>query len=158
MANLFKPAEILKIALKIEENGREYYLEAKEKASSQKVGDLFGYLADEEVKHLAIFNGMLNTVGEERVVESYSGEYDEYVKALADSYVFTKDAVGKEMVARAKGEKEVIEFAIGFEKDSILLYYEMVELVPVSKRGIVEQVIREEKSHVRKLNEIRAGL
>lgn len=158
MANLFKPSEILKIALTIEENGREYYLEAKENASTPEMADLFGFLADEEVRHLEIFSKMLSGVGKEKVPESYPGEHDAYIRALAASHVFTRDAVGKDMVAKAKDEKEILQFALGFEKDSILLYYEMLDLVPASKREVVEEVIREEKSHVRKLNEILAGL
>jgi rubrerythrin len=158
MANLFKPSEILKIALRIEENGREYYLEAKERASTPDMADLFGFLADEEVRHLEVFSKMLADVGEEKVPESYPGEHDAYIRALAAGHVFTRDSVGKDMVAEAKDEKEILKFALGFEKDSILLYYEMLDLVPASKRAVVEEVIREEKSHVRKLNEIRDSI
>ena len=158
MANLFKPSEILKIALRIEENGSEYYLEAKERASTPEMAGLFGFLAEEEVRHLELFSKMLSGIGKEKVAESYAGEHDAYIRALAGSHVFTRDSVGKEMVARANDEKEILEFALGFEKDSILLYYEMLDLVPASKRKVVEEVIREEKSHVRKLNEIRASL
>jgi rubrerythrin len=158
MANLFKPSEILKIAIRIEENGREYYLEAKERASTPAAAELFGFLADEEVRHLELFSGMLSGIGKEKVAESYPGEHDAYIRALAGSHVFTRDSVGKEMVARAKDEEEILEFALGFEKDSILLYYEMLDLVPASKRKVVEEVIREEKSHVRKINELRSSL
>ena len=158
MANLFKPSEILKIALRIEENGREYYLEAKERASTPEMADLFGFLADEEVRHLEVFSKMLSDVGKEKFPESYPGEHDAYIRALAAGHVFTGDAVGKDMVAKAKDEKEILKFALGFEKDSILLYYEMLDLVPASKKEVVEEVIREEKSHVRKLNEIRDSI
>lgn len=158
MANLFKPSEILKIALRIEENGREYYLEAKERATTPEMADLFGFLADEEVRHLEVFSKMLAGVGEGKVPESYPGEHDAYIRALAAGHVFTRDAVGKDMVAKAKDEKEILKFALGFEKDSILLYYEMLDLVPASKREVVEEVIREEKSHVRKLDEIRDSI
>ncbi len=56
------------------------------------------------------------------------------------------------------GEEEALYIAMGFERDSILFYYEMSNLVPERERGIVKELVEQEKEHLRKLNDIRREL
>ena len=47
----FSNEEALEIAIKIEENGRNFYLKAFEKEEKQGLKDLLKKLSDEELKH-----------------------------------------------------------------------------------------------------------
>jgi len=46
---------------------------------------------------------------------------------------------------------EAIETAMGFEKDTILFFVEMLEFVPESEKKHVKACIDEERSHLRLL-------
>jgi rubrerythrin len=89
MAVSFNASEILQFAIKIEENGEEFYRLMAEKLKKKELKDVFNYLADEEVKHRKIFETMASRVQHYEPPESYPGEYFAYLNAYADEYVFT---------------------------------------------------------------------
>jgi len=74
-----------------------------------------------------------------------------------ESHIFG-DPAGKKFLDEAVGEEEALYIAMGFERDSILFYYEMSNLVPERERGIVKELVEQEKEHLRKLNDIRREL
>ena len=53
---------------------------------------------------------------------------------------------------KVKDEKHAIELGIGFEKDSILFYHEMENFVPEAERSIIENLLKEEQRHLKKLS------
>lgn len=159
MPGLFKGSEIVQIAIQIEKNGEAYYTTLVKSLKDEKVKDLFQFLADEEKKHISVFENMLESVGRYQPRgESYPGEYEDYMKALAGSHVFTEEAAGEEAAQKVKTEVEAIDMALGFEKDSILFYTEMKKFVPESGHKILDSVIEEEREHLRKLSDIKASL
>jgi len=54
--------------------------------------------------------------------------------------------------------QQALELAIGAEKDSILFYYEMRDIIPHRFAPVVNRVIAEEKSHLQQLSEIKKKL
>ena len=90
--------------------------------------------------------------------ETYAGEYTAYLEALVDSAVFADDVVTSEMVTRVDSDIEALELAIGLEKDSILFYYQMKDLVPPRVEATLDRIISEEKSHLRDLAGIKKQL
>ena len=85
-------------------------------------------------------------------------EYASYLQALVDNAVFTEDMVTSEMATKVSSDIEVMELAIGAEKDSILFYYEMKDLMPQRAQPTVNKIIAEEKSHLRQLSELKRKL
>ena len=85
-------------------------------------------------------------------------EYAAYLQALLDSAVFTDDFIAGEIATRASSDAEAMELAIGAEKDSILFYYEMKETMPKPAQSVVNNIITEEKSHLRQLSELKEKL
>ncbi|HCZ06517.1 MAG TPA: hypothetical protein DHV12_05210 [Thermotogae bacterium] len=54
---------------------------------------------------------------------------------------------------------EVIDLAIGIEKDSIILYYELLDtLADERAKSVVRNIISQEKEHVSTLHNLRKGL
>ena len=72
-----------------------------------------------------------------------------YLKAAADSHVFTRHTNPEELLKTCEGPLDVLEIALGFEKDSVVLYTAMKDLVPKSLgRETIDRLIQEEISHI----------
>jgi rubrerythrin len=153
--NIFKASEVLKIAVQIEKNGLAFYSQVKEYSKSFPVQEVFGYLAKEEVRHQHAFESLLEKAGDYEPAESYPGELEMYMQAIAGENVFTKSDAMKQVAQKAEVDKEAIELGIGFEKDSIIFFSELKKFVPASNQGIVERIIGEEKGHLSKLIALR---
>ena len=72
--------------------------------------------------------------------------------------VFTDDFITSETATKVGNDIEAMELAIGAEKDSILFYYGMNELMPQRAQSMVSKIISEEKSHLRQLAELKKKL
>ncbi len=151
MVEFFKAAEIAEAAVRIEQQGQEFYKNAAEAAKSRDAKDFFLYFAGEEARHEQIFRDLQARMGAfELPAWSTSEEYGQYLQALIDSHsIFSPDL--KQRLAAARDETEAIRLAMGFEKDTILFFMEMRELVPDSEKRFIQQCIDEERSHLRKL-------
>ncbi|QJB57429.1 ferritin family protein [Pseudodesulfovibrio sp. zrk46] len=152
MAFFFHANEIAKSAVEIERKGRAFYLRLAESAQSEKSRELFEYLAAEEAKHEEIFASLQTKLGDiELPAWATQHEYMTYIQGIIESHtLFTDDVVDKQM-AVLKDEKEAIRMAIGFEKDTMLFFTEMKELVPQSDRDAVKKCIDEERLHLSRL-------
>jgi len=155
MAIFFSGSELVNIAIGIERSGLAFYQSLVKKEKDVMARGAYKYLAEMEEKHIETFQSMLDTVGEYKPPEMYTEEYDLYLKALVDSAVFTDDKVAREMAEKAASSAEAIQIALGAEKDSILFYSEMRNLVRERDRGVVDRIIEEEKSHLRQLSDLK---
>ena len=158
MAITFSGSELINIAIGIEKRGIAFYDTMAKSTENTATRDVFKYLADMERMHIHIFQGMLGEVDKYQIPETYAGEYAAYLQALVDSAVFTDDTITSEMATQASSDIEAMELAIGAEKDSILFYYEMKEIMPQRAQPTVSKIIAEEKSHLRELSELKKKL
>ncbi len=154
---IFSGSELVNIALGIERNGVAYYSALAEAATDASLKETYNYLANMERNHIEIFQKMLDSAG--KYLLTYAGEdeeeYELYLKALVDSSVFTSDRVARQMAQKASNAAEVMQIALGAEKDSILFYSEMRELVSEQDRPVLDKIINEERSHVRLLSDMK---
>ena len=155
MFSILKASEVLKIAIQIEKNGLAFYTEVKNRSKNFPVQEVFGFLAQEEVKHEHTFKALLEKVGDEAPAESYPGESAMYLEAIAGENIFTKGDAMKQLVQKALNDKEAIDLAIGFEKDSMLFFGEIKKFVPKTDQAVVERVIGEEREHLVKLLDLK---
>jgi len=159
MSNELTIKEIIEIGIEIEKNGAAFYNELKKSAKTSHVRDLFEYLAEEEEKHVVRFQEILDSVGGYQISEAYYyTEYMDYMKALADERVFKKDISVVEIANKVKTPRKGIDIAIGFEKESILLFHEMWHVVPESDKKAIQKLIDEERNHIRRLSAIKSQL
>jgi len=158
VAITFSGSELINIAIGIEKRGIAFYDTMAKSTENTATRDVFKYLADMERMHIHIFQGMLGEVDKYQIPETYAGEYAAYLQALVDSAVFTDDTITSEMATQASSDIEAMELAIGAEKDSILFYYEMKEIMPQRAQPTVSKIIAEEKSHLRELSELKKKL
>jgi rubrerythrin len=80
---------------------------------------------------------------------------DSYLEALADSKIFNPANENIRAAKQVDSRDEMIAIAISLEKDTILYYYELLELAKSSDdQELIKQVIEEEKTHVKRLASI----
>lgn len=155
----FSGKEILDMAIRIEENGVKYYNDAAKAAKSKDLKDLFKALADEEGSHIRAFNELKSLLHGDEFAEAgpypYGDEASLYLSAIADTEVFTgtEKGKGKELASQVHDGVDVLRVAIDMEKDSLLFYYELARMIRDKDRPVVENLIEQEKSHVRKLTD-----
>lgn len=157
MTNIpFSAEETLKIAIEIEENGREFYEGMVKETDDEDIKDIFSDLATQEVKHKETFKEMLGDVELEKGPDLNSLLYgdleDSYLTALADSKVFNPANENIDEAKHVNNRGELLSIAISLEKDTILYYYEILQKAKSSDdQGIIMEVIDEEKDHVKRL-------
>ena len=153
MGSTFEASDIFEIAMRIEENGANFYRFAVQIARDEEAKKLFERLAEEEEKHKSTFRTMLAGVERQDPPENYPGEYGAYLRSYADNnIIFTKDVMDREL-AGIKDTASALDFAIRRELDSILYYQEIKAFVPKSNHESIENIINEERKHFKVLSE-----
>ena len=151
MGNFFSPAEIVRLGIQIEKNGRDFYNAVKQSSESEKAREMFAFLAGQEEKHIKVFESILSETEDYQPPETYSGEFGSYLEVLAGEHVFTRKDSGSEAAKKVKNQAEAIDMAIGFEKDSILLFLEMKKMVPENGHKSIDRLIEQEQEHLKTL-------
>jgi rubrerythrin len=152
---VFEASDIVEIAIRIEENGANFYKFAEQIAKQEEAKQLFAHLALEEINHKKTFEGIFAKLDKNNPPESYDGEYSAYLRDYVDSnIIFTKEAMSKEL-AKIKDTAGALDFAIKRELDSILYYHEIKRFVPANQYATLDQIIEEERKHFAKLSEVK---
>ncbi len=156
MSNIpFSAEETLKLAIKIEENGRKFHEEMAAETDEEELVELFDKLAKQEKDHKKTFEDMLGeTLGKGEDLNSllYGKLEDSYLDVLADSKIFTPANDNIQAAKKASNRGELLGIAISLAKDKILYYYELLDKATSDRdREIIEDIIEEEKSLIKLL-------
>lgn len=155
MPTFFSLTEVMEMAITIEKAGRSYYEGVAKKTKDLEMKELFSFLAAEEARHEKRFKDLAERVR----VSPYSlfGKWEEikpYLQVITDSHFFAGSDKMIKQTERAREPKEILEYAISFEKETILFYYEILGLVRGDDQNIVQEIIAEERTHIKRLGEI----
>jgi rubrerythrin len=155
---VFEASDIVEVAVRIEENGANFYRYAVQLAGKEEVKALFQKLADEELTHQRIFAEILAGMDRNFPPEGYDGEYAAYLHNYVDNrLVFTTEEFAGQL-AKIRDEASALDFAIQRELDAIHYYREMRELLPPDRREAVGRIITEEKGHFVRLSAMKNRL
>ena len=151
MFHEFNAKEILEMARQIEKNGATFYQNAAEDVADSKVKDVLSELAEMELKHEQIFAEMIENLSpgdsQEVVLDPFE-ETAAYIQALTDTRVFYEKKVD------TSSAKEILKAAIIAEKESILFYVGMKEIVAEETgKAKVGDIIREEMGHIQLIHQ-----
>ncbi|HOP85242.1 MAG TPA: ferritin family protein [Syntrophorhabdaceae bacterium] len=156
--NIFTAADIFQFAIRVEEYGEIFYHKAALNATRDEVRKIFNRLADEEIKHKRIFQELYEKIQDNRPPESYPGEYMANLRDFIDGKViFVKQSQEKEL-AIIQDEVAAIDFAIQRELDSILFYQESKGFVHEGQQKLIDEIIKEERTHFALLTELKKSL
>lgn len=150
----FSAAEVFDLAIQTEHNGKAFYQAAAAAASDTEVKQIMGKLAHAEAEHEATFR-RLRTGASEAPPESYPGEQEQYMDALLQARVLPDEATALRVVREMTQDIQALDFALAFEKDTILFMFEMRDLLDEDDRGRVDVLIGQERMHVRLLLEMK---
>lgn len=150
MSYPFNMDEIFEVAEQLERNGAKFYRDAAAKISDANEKKLLNHLAEMEDEHLKTFQTMHADIGakaKQSTVFDPNGEMAAYLRSLADTRVFYKKEIDLSSM------KEILKAALTAEKDSIVFYLGMKDVVP-EKLGKpkLDDIIKEEMSHIRLLS------
>jgi len=157
MTNLLNISEVYQIAIKIEENGVKFYSSWSKKVKDKKLKNIFLALSNAEVEHKKTFEKMLKEIETYEPKEIYPEEYFQYLRAYADGLIFDTKEIEKK-AKQIKSVSKALDFAIGKEKDSILYYQEVKNIIPPHQIKELEKIINEERRHFFDLTYIRNSL
>ena len=161
MSFSFNADEILKMAEQIERNGARFYRSAADAGFNQGISDKLVELAEMEDCHektFATMRGGLNSRETESLVFDPEGQTERYLMAMADSSLFDQTIDASDKV-RGKTIQEVLNMALATEKESILFYLGLENLVPERLgKGKVNGIVKEEMAHVALINGYLAAL
>ncbi len=157
-APMFRASEILQMAIEIERSGLAFYEACVRAASDGRVSEVFQFMVGEEKKHIEIFRNMEEPLAHYQLPQTHPGETQAYMRALIEDRVFASPEEGAEQAQATENPFRAIATAIGFEKDSILFYEAMKELVRPSEAEAIDGVVNEEQGHIRRLVDLRVTL
>ncbi len=152
----FNVDEILQIAERIERNGEKFYNRAAVNAPDEATKNMLLDLAAMESVHETTFREMREGLSEQdrkSTVFDPDNESALYLQALADGKIFNTNADPAERLTGSETIQDILETAIGLEKESVVFYAAMRDVVPVRLgRDKVDAIIKEELGHVASLS------
>ncbi|MDA8387874.1 MAG: ferritin family protein [Nitrospiraceae bacterium] len=155
MADFFNALEVFEMAEQVERNGSRFYDKAAAAAADGGLKDMLLQLARMERDHIAIFSAMKNELSGQPWADGFEQENEAvlYLRALTAGKIFDARENPADLVEKMS-MRDILEKAIGLEKDSIVFYSGIKELVPAEfGKGRIDEIIREEMRHVRILSE-----
>jgi len=142
----FNADEVFEIAEQIERNGAKFYRNVAEKVTDASKKKLLVDLAEMEDEHEQTFKSLRSELSlDEKIQTTFDpdGESERYLRALADTRIFYEKEVD------TTSFEEILKSAITAEKDSIVFYLGMKNVVPTHLgKQKLDDIIKEEMEHI----------
>ncbi len=156
MAYDFNAQEVFEMAIQIEENGAAFYRKAADLQKEASDKKFLQALAQVEDRHKASFQEMkilVSDLEKSQTVFDPNEELSFYLKAMADAHGGEGNPEVLELLTGKETMAEIVTMAIGLEKESILFYLGLKDMVPPKYgREKIDEIINEEKKHVVQLS------
>ncbi|MDO8282885.1 MAG: ferritin family protein [Thermodesulfovibrionia bacterium] len=143
--------EIVEQAIQTEKLGYEFYTTLAEKFRDDgKLCGLFELLAGQELKHEQVFIGLKGQISTKSLVDW--DEASHYLRAIVESEFFLGSKKALPSLQNIKTGNDALRHAMFFEKETLLYFYSMRDLVIEWK--VVDEIINEEKSHIKQISQM----
>jgi rubrerythrin len=142
----------MEMAVETEKGGKIFYETVAAQSKDDGLKNLFSYLADEENKHINVFENIAKTI--KVAPDEMPANWEEvalYLKAVTESRYFLGPDKALSLAKDAKSTSQAVKLALAFEKETLVFYLEAADMVPALNRSAVEALIKEERAHVRRL-------
>jgi rubrerythrin len=149
---------VLQWAMEIERNGEGYYRVAAAQSKNRDAKLLFEDLAYQEERHYHVFERMRDRASiaptEDADSSIDAGHYRAYLETALAKALFAGPDKGLKLAQQAKDEGEALRAALAFEKDTLLFFYDLRDMVSEFEQQSVTAIIDEERIHVRQLSQM----
>lgn len=149
---IFRATDVIEMAMELEKSGEIFYGAVAQKATSPEVRELFQHLAEQEIDHYRAFEKMTRTSWQQS--PTFEGDWDQYLmylQATLQSAFFEGSDKALSLAEQVTDEKEALQMAMDFEKETMLFFYDLRDKVSGADVAIVERIIAEERTHVQRL-------
>lgn len=147
----FSADDVFEMAEQLERNGAKFYRTAAASVSDPDEKKMLMELAVMEDDHEKTFSKLraeLKAAEKAQTVFDPDGESSMYLRALADTRVFFDKEINTQSMAA------ILKDAIVAEKDSIVFYLGMKDMVPEKMgKNRMDAIIKEEMGHIRLLSQ-----
>ena len=146
---MFTLADICNIAIQIEQNGAETYLNASKTVKNPELAEVLAWMAGEEEKHAR----WIESIKSDKELTAEQMEMEAVGKSLlleiVKSNTFSLDSKVLKDTSELNG---LIMQSIEFEQDTILFYEILLDLLDnVETIEKLKMIIGEEQNHIKKL-------
>ncbi len=149
---VFNANEIFQIAEQIERNGVKFYRKAADMAPNPECSKLFEGLAEMEDDHEKTFAAMRADLADKDKTEiTFDPDSEEglYLQAAAEGKVFDVNADPSRDISDRQTPQQVLQKALGLEKDSIVFYLGVKPMVPENLgKDKIDDIIQQEMGHI----------
>ncbi|MBF0230984.1 MAG: ferritin family protein [Desulfamplus sp.] len=156
MAYNFNADEIFAVAIRIEENGAAFYRKAASLQKEEENQKFLNQLAKMEDNHKTSFERMKKELSEMEKGSTVFDPQEElglYLTAMADTHGGEGDPKVADSLTENQPMKDILNIAIGLEKESILFYLGIKNLLPPKYgQDKIDDIIKEEQRHIAQLN------
>jgi rubrerythrin len=151
----YSVSEVIEQAVQTEKLGFDFYTKmAKKFLDDQGLQDLFTTLAAKERQHEAVFSDLKEKMAD-RNFENWE-EAGKYMRSIVESEFFLGSNKSLPSLEHIGSIKEAVNFAIGFEKETLLYFYHMRDAL--GDGDAIDKIIKEEQSHIVWLSDFRKAL
>ena len=148
--------EIFEIAELIERNSVNFYRKAAEALTDENLSAILLSLSEFEKEHEKSYANMRKQISAKEwnlITFDPENEMALYLQKIADSHIFDPEKDPAEQLKDKGTIKDIFNFAIESEKNSIMFYLGLKNYVPATAgKNKVDEIINEEMSHIAELN------
>ncbi len=149
---IFQATDAVEMALEIEKRGEAFYRAVAKKTTSPEVKALFEDLAEQEVLHYATFEKLSKSQWAQPLMpQEQWDQYLIYLQATIQNAFFAGEDKSLALAEQASDEKEALRMAMGFEKETLLFFHDLCEMVSEADEKTVKRIVDEERAHLRRL-------
>ena len=156
MSISFNAIEVFEIAERIERNSVNFYRKAAEALSDENLCSILLSLAEFEKEHEESYANMrkqISTKEWDLITFDPENEMALYLRKIADSHIFDPKKDPAEQLKGKGSIKDILNYAIESEKNSIIFYLGLKNYVPATAgKNKVDEIINEEMNHIAELN------
>lgn len=147
MENVFTVTEVVDIGIEKEKARRDFYGKVAEHFEDPDLKNLFLRLRDWETGHVKKFEAIKEKLLGVETKESYPGEMKAYIDALVDDKLY-KALTSESFAEHVHDPVDAIDYGIGFEKDAILLFMELLNYIESDEKDVISILMEEERQHI----------
>jgi rubrerythrin len=144
-------ADVIDLAVQTETRGEQFYRHAAREADAPEARQLFAFLAEEETRHRAIFSGLSAGVVASEIDPQTWAEAVMYIEATVDRAFFSGAGAPLREIPAGAREADLLRQAIDFEKETLLFFVSLRDLVQPASQRLIDDIVREERGHVASL-------
>ncbi len=149
--------ELIEAAIQVEKAGEEFYRKAADTVEGD-VRESLRELAEAERRHAEIFLSLLPKGFGEGTKGISPEEAQPYIESLVNQTLLTYLNRCKEITRELRSITQILDFALGFEEESVRYYESLKEHVTTAAGPVVERVIAEERKHIDSIKAMMAAV